>query len=161
MASIVKEQAVLLYLLHHEFRNPLVYNGPYHGIFQRRAEKGARGFDVNVPMAHATLLAAGFIVLEFLPIDAGDYTDTGEQIDAEEPIEASKMERKVHIELHDTRKDAPRKPLVFVQEEGLEGGGDKEKPEYRKIRLRLDDKGLIDRSEREILGLPTTDYVFI
>lgn len=155
VASRVKEQAVLLYLLHYEFRNPLVYGGPYHGIFRRRAKGGARGFDINVPTSHAAVLAAGFIALEFLPIDSGEYTDVGEHTDARDG------EWKVNIELHDTRKDAPGTPLVFSQYEGLEGGDDEQKPGFRKICLKLDDKALGDRSGREILGLPTADYDFI
>jgi len=155
VASRVKEQAVLLYLLHHEFRNPLVCGGPYHGVFRRRADKGARGFDINVPTCHATVLAAGFIVVQFRDEHAGENTDAREQTDTRE------KERKLHIELQDTREDAPETPLVFNQDEGLEGGGDKEKPGSRAIRLKLDAKASIVRPAREILGLPTADYEFI
>jgi hypothetical protein len=149
VASRVKEQAVLLYLLHHEFRNPLVYCGPYPGVFRRRAEKGARGFDINVPTGHATVLAAGFIVHQFRAKDAGEHTDTTER------------EWKVYTELQDTREDAPGTPLVFNQYEGLEGGADRQKPGSRATRLKLDENPSINRLEREILGLPTTDYLFI
>ena len=64
VASRVKKQAVLLYLLHQEFRNPLVFRGPYHGVFRQRAKFGSHGFNIDVPVGHATVLAAGFIVLE-------------------------------------------------------------------------------------------------
>jgi hypothetical protein len=149
VASKVKEQTVLLYLLHHEFGSPLVFNGPYYGVFSRRAENGARGFAINVPTGHATVLAAGFIVLEVLPIDKGEQADARER------------ERKVYTELQDTRKDSPATPLIFNQDEGLDGGGDKQKSEYGTIRLKLDAKAPYSRSEREILGLPTANYEFI
>ena len=85
VASRVPEQTVLLYLLHHEYKNPILFRGPYHGVFRRQANKGTLGFNIDVPTRHATVLAAGFIVLEIF--------DTREN------------ERRVHTMLQDTRED--------------------------------------------------------
>jgi len=63
-ASRLKRQTILLYLLHNEMRNPLVFRGPYHGAFSQRTKSGKTGFSINVPLEHATALAAGFIVLK-------------------------------------------------------------------------------------------------
>jgi len=149
VASRVKEQAVILYLLHHEFRNPLVFGGPYPGVFRQRTATGARGFDINVPTGHATVLAAGFIVHQFRAKDAEEHIVTAER------------EWKVYTELQDTRKDAPGTTLIFNQHEGLEGGAYRQKPGSGAISLKLDAKASVNRSERVLLGLPTTDYHFI
>lgn len=63
-AGRVDQQAVLLHLLFHEYRHPLAFHGPYPGVFRHHADSG--GFNVDVPTEHATLMAAGFIVLEIL-----------------------------------------------------------------------------------------------
>jgi len=154
MASRVKEQVVILYLLRHEFRNLLVCGGPYHGVFRRRAGKGARGFCINVT-GHATVLAAGFIVLEFRIKDVKERTHAGEKTDARE------RERKVYTELQDTLGDARGPPLVFNHDEGLGVGGEKQEPGSRTIRLKTDDKvSSIDPLVHEILGLPSSDWGF-
>jgi len=71
-ASRIKKQTVLLYLLHNEFKNPLLFRGPYHGAFTNRAGSGGKGFNIDVPLEHATALAAGFIVLKVWS-ESGEY----------------------------------------------------------------------------------------
>ncbi len=144
VASRVSKQAVLLYLLHHEYKNPLVFRGPYHGAFRRQASTGAKGFDIDVPTGHATVLAAGFIVLQIF--------DKGEK------------ERRVHTMLQDTRKDVPgsSRQLVFDPDEALDDEDEPQRLGYQKpTRLKLVDESSSIISQCEILGVPTTDYDFI
>lgn len=142
-ASRVKPQAVLLYLLHHEFRQPLVFRGPYHGIFRRQAESGVKAFSVDVAVEHVTVLAAGFIVQE---------------------IRCTKEETKFYIQLHDTREDAYDNTegkilLSHSNEKALGDKDEKQKSGYKK-RIRLKCSEALSE-DTEILGLPTTDCYFI
>lgn len=145
VASRVGKQAVLLYLLHHEFRNPLVFRGPYHGVFRRQAESSTKGFNIDAPTGHATVLAAGFIVLEVFEID--------------------EEERKVHTILQDTREDSPSglEALVFEPVEVWGRDSEKQKLGYTKtVRLKLGEHTSSSvSSQYKVIGLPTTDCNFI
>ena len=147
VASRVKKQAVLLYLLHHEFRNPLVFRGPYHGVFRRRAKSGTEGFNIDVPVGHATVLAAGFIVLEVRGI--------------------KEKETKVHTLLHDTRQDAldDADGQIHVSDplEGvLRDKGEKQKLGHKEtVRLKLVEDPSNTLRQYEVLGLPTADCNFV
>ncbi|KAH8681801.1 hypothetical protein BX600DRAFT_491959 [Xylariales sp. PMI_506] len=147
VASRVKKQAVLLYLLHHEYRNPLLFRGPYNSVFRREAATGAQGFNIDVPTAHATVLVAGFIVLEV--------------------EEKEQEERKIHTVLQDIREDAPENAEVdlhfFDPVEAVRGAeGGQQKPGYNnKLLLQLvkSSSGVIPNIE--VLGLSTADCDFI
>ena len=144
-ASNVEKQAVLLYLLYHEFRNRLVFRGPYHSVFHRKSEAGIAGFSIDVPVEHATVLAAGFIVLEFCRTE-----DT---------------EMKANILLHDTREGALNGTggEVLISESAEEVLSDKSERHmrrYRRIRLKQADDPS-NSEDYEVLGLPTMDCIFV
>lgn len=148
VASRVKKQAVLLYLLHKEFQNPLLFRGPYHGVFRRRAGSGwTDGFSIDVPVAHATVLAAGFIVLEVRGL--------------------RERERQVHTVLHDTREDVPENPdgesIVFDRlQEVADDQDEKATFRHRKtIRQKTMEGSSITLGQYEVVGLPTADCDFI
>lgn len=65
-ASRLKEQTILLYLLHNEFTKPLIFRGAFVGPFSQRSgpESGKDAFNVDIALDHAAALAAGFIVLK-------------------------------------------------------------------------------------------------
>jgi hypothetical protein len=156
VASRVNKQTVLLYLLHHEFRNPLVFRGPYHGVFRRRAELGTEGFSIDVPVGHATVLAAGFIVLRVR------YTrekDTMEKDTIEK--DTREKETKEYTLLHDTRDDAldyrDEQIRSFGPLEGfLNNKGEKQK-------LGFKERGSLrpDEDQPKVLGIPTADCDFV
>jgi hypothetical protein len=147
VASRVKRQAVLLYLLHHEFRNPLVFRGPYHGIFRRRATSGSEGFSIDIPVGHATVLAAGFIVLEVRRM--------------------KENEKKKHTILLDTREDSKYDGIEKYQvfdplEEILRSKYENRWLGERQIpRLRLLEGSITALGAYEVLGIPTADCSFI
>jgi hypothetical protein len=146
VASRVKKQAVLLYLLHYEFRNPLEFAGPYHGIFRRQSKSETEGFSIDVPTAHATVLAAGFIVIEV-------YATEGEK-------------RRVHTLLRDTREDASEvtdaQALIFEPVEVLGNEGEKQQLGFKEtVRRRTDEYSSSILPQYEVIGLPTADCNFI
>jgi hypothetical protein len=146
VASRVKKQGVLLYLLHHEYRNPLVFRGPYHGVFSRQVASGKEGFSIDVPTEHATVLAAGFIVLEV--------------------FETDKENRKVNTILQDTREDAPGgadgQALVFEPVEILGNESEKRQLGYKAtVRLKEDAYSSSILPQYEVIGLPTADCNFV
>lgn len=57
------EQLVLAKLLHDEKESILVTRGPYNSVFARRAEGGADGFAVDVPVRTRTMLLSGLTML--------------------------------------------------------------------------------------------------
>ena len=63
-ASRISRQTVLLYLLHNEFKSLLTFQGPCSTIFTKRLKESKGGFNIDIPIEHATVLAAGFIVLK-------------------------------------------------------------------------------------------------
>jgi hypothetical protein len=63
-ASGVSEQTVLVYLLCEQSKNTLIFRGYYSCAFTKPKEAPATGFNIDVPIKHSTLLAAGFIVLK-------------------------------------------------------------------------------------------------
>jgi hypothetical protein len=63
-ASRISRQAILLYMLHNESRSLLTFQGPCSTIFTKRTKESTGGFVIDIPVEHATLLAAGFIVLK-------------------------------------------------------------------------------------------------
>ncbi|KAH8886176.1 hypothetical protein GQ53DRAFT_809771 [Thozetella sp. PMI_491] len=140
VASRVKRQAVLLYLLHHEFRGPLRFRGPCQGPFHRRSNSSTEGFTIDVPVEHGTMLAAGFIVLE-----------------------VRSKEMKTYTLLHDTRDikyDMPtRKSLISDPlDDILSGNGERSKLGYKEeIRLNLDPGPV----EYNVVGLLAVDCNFI
>jgi hypothetical protein len=147
VASRVKRQAVLLYLLHHEFRNPLVFRGPYHGIFRRRGTSGKEGFSIDIPVGHATVLAAGFIVLEVR--------------------RTRENEKKKHTILLDTREDAEHGALEQYQvfdplEEVIRGKYENRWLGERQVpRLKLLEGSIVALGAYKVLGIPTADCNFI
>lgn len=146
-ASGLSDQAVLLYLLDNEFRNPLVFRGPYHGVFRRHVKDGGQGFNIDIAANHATILAAGFIVQGI--------------------FESEDKEMKVSTLLQDTRVGAVGyagpASLVFnpaeSQDDEREGRRSKSGSEGP-TRLKLADEPTGGESEWEILGLPVANYVF-
>lgn len=148
-ASKVDEQTVLLYLLHHEFKNPTTFRGPYHGLFRRHADKGTQGFNVNVPTEYKTVLAAGFIVLQVFD----EEVDTGE------------MDPKIYTQLHDTRNDAQvtadQRPRLFDSVEDMADGVDNNAQGKSGARLKASEDSDVSTSQFEVLGIPTGDYKFV
>jgi hypothetical protein len=146
VASRVKKQAVLLYLLRAEFRNPLVFRGPYHGIFRRRAKSGTEGLSIDIPVGHATILASGFNVLGIRSI--------------------KENKRKIYIMLQDTREDADVDDKAGIQifgplEEVLLDKNDNRKLEDQAIaRLKVVEKALQAVTPYEVLGIPIADFKF-
>ncbi|KAI4210970.1 MAG: hypothetical protein LQ351_006197 [Letrouitia transgressa] len=144
-ASRLTKQAVLLYLLRHEFQKNLAFRGPYHSVFRRRSESKTEGFSINVAVDHATVLAAGFIVLEVL--------------------ETEDTETKVKTVLYDTRKGSSDgiEDKVFVSEWVEPPLNDKSEARMlrcKKIRLtRKKDPLMYEKCK--VLGLPVTDCVFV
>ena len=143
-ASNVTKQAVLLYLLHHEFRKRLVFGGPYHSIFRQRTESGT-GFSIDIPVDYATVLAAGFIVLEVR--------------------ETKDTEPRVRTVLHDTRENildsTEGKVLVSeLVEEVTNNKGQRHMSRCKRIRLTLENDPL-DSEDIEVLGHPTTNCIFV
>jgi hypothetical protein len=144
-ASRLSHQAVLLYLLYNEFRNPLLFRGPYHGVFRRHAESGAPGFSIDVAATHATILAAGFIV-------QGVFDPEDE-------------ETKVSTHLQDTRLNAAiptgSKPLVFSPAENQDNEAERWRPGSKHTtRLKLTEESIENGENLEILGLPVAQYLF-
>ncbi|KXJ92544.1 hypothetical protein Micbo1qcDRAFT_160284 [Microdochium bolleyi] len=135
-AARVDKQAVLLHLLHHEHQHPLVFSGPYPGVFQRR--EASSGFNVDVPTRHATILAAGFIVTEVL----GRVQN------------ADKWER--HTVLQDTREGNDGEQLAFKADE-LSG-----EVEGKRRLIRIGERGEFGRigHNLKVIGLSTADYNF-
>ena len=141
VASRVKKQAVLLDLLHNEFRNRMLFRGPYHGAFRRRAKSGTYGFSIDVPVEYATLLAAGFIVLKIRTIEEDTYH--------------------VHFLLHDTRDGVPSGPFEKSLISEPLNGNEKQtlmgKEGKERVSLNLEEKP----GEYDVLGLPISDCTFI
>ena len=144
-ASSVTKQAVLPYLIHHEFQNRLIFRGPYHGVFRQRSESGIVGFSIDVAVDHATVIAAGFIVLELRRTE-----DT---------------ETKVHTVLYDTRKGSldgiEGKVFIFESvEEPLNDKSERRMLRCKRIRLTRKEDPFMS-AECKVLGLPITDCTFV
>lgn len=135
VASRVPEQAVLLYLLHNEFRHALLLAGPYNGVF-KQINTSDGGFKVDKQTCHATVQAAGFIVLEILAVEAGSW------------------ER--YTVLQDTRGGQADEVLTFRPDEKSETGNTR--PKF--VRKNFDDKESSMEGEPEVVGLSTKDCNF-
>ncbi len=60
-----------IYLLHNEWKTPLITRGPHNGIFQRAATE-EDGFSIDEPVHLSTMLASGFVVLK-VPNEKGEH----------------------------------------------------------------------------------------
>ena len=69
--SGIDSQTILLYLLHNEMTNPVVFQGPYKTIF--RENLSISGFSIDEAIKHSTIVAAGFMVLKVIVFDT-NYT---------------------------------------------------------------------------------------
>lgn len=139
-AGRVDQQAVLLHLLFHEYRHPLIFSGPYPGVFRYQASSG--GFNVDVPTEHATIMAAGFIVLEVM-----------ERMPASDQWEPRTL-------MQDTREGKDGMTLGFrMSEMAAEVGG---KP--RLVRVKSDDNDDDDpfwlNHQHRVIGVSSEDWNF-
>ncbi|KAH7032678.1 uncharacterized protein B0I36DRAFT_319839 [Microdochium trichocladiopsis] len=137
-AARVDRQAVLLHLLHHEYRHPLVFSGPYPGMFRRQKDSG--GFNVDVPTQHATIVAAGFIVFEGF----------------ESQLDSDKLEKRTVIQ--DTREGRDGERLAFQVDEMSRTVAGKRRLKRIKGQNEEEEQRIIRRFE--VLGLSTKDWNF-